>query len=54
MTLANAIAIPTPALGDELNQTVTKSKSAMTKRIEKVFRRNRRKPVKIVLRSISA
>jgi len=50
----NAIAIPTPALGYELNQSVTKSKFAMMKSIENVFRRNQQEPVKIILRSISA
>jgi hypothetical protein len=50
----NAIAIPMPAFAEELNRFVTKSKSTMTKRIEKVFRRNQQKLVKIILLAISA
>jgi len=42
------------AAGEADGRAVTKDKSAMTKSMEKVFRRNRRKPVNIMVRRISA
>jgi hypothetical protein len=44
--LHNAIAIPMPDDGEALQRGVTKGKSAMTKRIEKVFSRNQRQACK--------
>jgi hypothetical protein len=38
-TFRNAIAIPMPHFGEALKRAVTRSKSAMTKSIGKVFRR---------------
>jgi hypothetical protein len=54
LTFRNAIAVPMHSAGEGDARVVTKGKSAMTKSMEKVFRRNRCKPVNIMVRRISA
>jgi len=54
LTFRKAIAIPMDEAREADGHVVTKDKSAMTKSMEKVFRRNRRKPVNIMVRRISA
>jgi hypothetical protein len=48
--LHNAIAVPTAHEEEAFERNVMGGKSAMTKRIEKVFSRNQRNTVKITIR----
>jgi hypothetical protein len=54
VTFRNATALPMQATGEAQRCFVTKSKSAMSKSIEKVFSRNQRKLAKIISLSISS